>query len=218
MAKYPIYLEMSGRRAVVIGAGGVAARKVQSLQAAGARITVIAKHVQPALQEAFVLPHVELVLSAYSKEFLVGATLAVAATNDSVLNRQIFQDCQELEVLCNVVDEPELCDFYLPAVIQRGDLQIAVGTDGCCPAYAGHLRKKLEALFTETHGLFLAALQQARKEIITAIDDPNQRKAILGQLVSDESFDYFTEYGHLDRSLFTDCQPPERVPKNWTGV
>lgn len=195
MAKYPIYLEMGGRRAVVIGAGGVAARKVQSLQEAGARVTVIAKHVQPILEEAFHLPHVELVLSAYSKEFLVGATLAVAATNDSALNRQIFQDCQELEVLCNVVDQPELCDFYMPAVVKRGDLQIAVGTDGHCPAYAGHLRKKLEAQFTETHGQFVEALEQARKQIVTAVDDADQRKAILGRLVSDESFDYFTQHG-----------------------
>ena len=195
MAKYPIYLEMGGRRAVVIGAGGVAARKVQSLQEAGARVTVVAKQVQPNLEDAFHLPHVELILSPYSKEFLVGATLAIAATNDDVLNRQIFEDCQELEVLCNVVDQPELCDFYMPAVVKRGDLQIAVGTDGNCPAYAGHLRKKLEELFTETHGQFVDAMEQTRKQVIRSIEDPDQRKAILGRLVSDESFEYFVRHG-----------------------
>lgn len=195
MAKYPITLEMSGRRAVVIGAGPIAARKVQSLQEAGARITVVAEHVQPILEEAFHLPHVELVLSPYQKAYLVGATLVIAATNDEPLNRQIFADCQELEILCNVVDQPDLCDFFVPAVVTRGHLQIAVSTDGHCPAYAGHLRKKMESLFTETHGQFLDALDEARRETIEAIDDPDQRKAVLGRLAGDESFDYFVQHG-----------------------
>lgn len=195
MAKYPIYLEMNGRRAVVIGAGPVAARKVQSLQEAGARVTVVAEQVQPILEEAFHLPHVELVLSPYQKAYLVGATLAIAATNDIALNRQIFADCQELEVLCNVVDQPDLCDFFVPAVVKRGDLQIAISTDGHCPAYAGHLRKKLESLITETHGQFVAALERARGRAIEAIECPDQRKAVLGRLAGDESFDYFVQHG-----------------------
>lgn len=195
MAKFPIYLEMRGRRAVVIGAGPVGARKVQSLHEAGARITVITEHVQPVLEEAFHLPHVEVVLSPYQKHYLGGATLVIAATNDMTLNQQIFADCQELEILCNVVDQPELCDFYVPAVVKRGDLQIAISTEGHCPAYAGHLRKKLEELFTETHGLFVNELEQARKQVIKTVDDANQRKAVLGQLASDESFEYFVRHG-----------------------
>jgi precorrin-2 dehydrogenase/sirohydrochlorin ferrochelatase len=195
MAKYPIYLEMSGRRAVVIGAGSVAARKVQPLQEAGARVTVIAEHVQPILEDAFHLPHVELVLSPYQKHYLVGAAVVIAATNDMTLNQQIFADCQELEILCNVVDQPELCDFYVPAVVKRGDLQIAISTDGHCPAYAGHLRKKLEELFTETHGQFVEELEHTRQHVIKAIEDANQRKAVLGRLASDESFEYFVHHG-----------------------
>ena len=195
MAKYPITLEMSGRRAVVIGAGPVAARKVQSLQEAGARVTVIAPHVQPMLEEAFHLPHVELVLSLYQKDYLVGATLVIAATNDTTLNRQIYTDCQSLEILCNVVDQPELCDFYVPAVVQRGDLQIAVSTDGHCPAYAGHLRKKLEEQFTETHGQFVEALEEARRRTLAAIENADERKAVLGQLAGDDSFAYFVQHG-----------------------
>lgn len=198
MAKYPIYLEMSGRRAVVIGAGAVAARKVQALQEAGARVTVVAEHVQRTLEEAFCLPHVELVISPYQKEYLVGATLAIAATNDETLNRQVFTDCQELEVLCNVVDQPELCDFYVPAVVKRGDLQISISTDGHCPAYAGHLRRKLEEMFTDTHGHFVEELEQTRQRVIVAIDNPDQRKAVLGKLASDESFDYFVQHGVSD--------------------
>ena len=195
MAKFPIYLELSNRRAVVIGAGSVAARKVQALHDAGARVTVIAEHVKPTLEPAFHLPDVELVLAAYHKNYLAGATLAVAATNDPVLNAKVFHDCQELEVLCNVVDQPKLCDFYMPAVVKRGQLQIAIGTDGHCPAYSGHLRRKLEEIFTEEHGRFLEQLEKIRNRIIDEITDANQRKAILGRLVSDESFEVFIQEG-----------------------
>ena len=116
-------------------------------------------------------------------------------TNDNELNKQIYKDCQQLEILCNVVDVPPLCDFYVPAVVKRKELQIAIATDGKCPAYSGHLRRKLEQMFTEKHGDFLNELDSARKAVIENIEDPNQRKSLLGQLVKDESFDYFVENG-----------------------
>jgi precorrin-2 dehydrogenase/sirohydrochlorin ferrochelatase len=195
MSKYPIYLELEGKRTVVIGAGAVAARKAQSLCSAGARVIVIAPRIDPAFERLSNKKNIEIIESAYSKDYLAEAVLAIAATNDSKLNQQIFKDCQQLEVLCNVVDVPELCDFYVPAVVKRGDLQIAIGTDGNCPAYAGHIRKKLEDQFTEDHGRFVIQLEIIRKNIISDIKDPNQRKAILGQLVKDESFEYFVENG-----------------------
>ncbi len=191
MVRYPIYLDLTNKRVIVIGAGPVAARKVNALHEAGARVIVIAKDVDPAFEKSCKLPNVELVISAYSKDYLAEAVLAIAATNDLELNRRIYKDCQELEVLCNVVDQPELCDFFVPAVVKRGPLQIAIGTDGNCPAYAGHLRKKLEDQFTEDHGRFVIELEAIRKHIIEEVADPAERKAILGQLAGDKSFDYF---------------------------
>lgn len=195
MAKYPIYLEMAGRRAVVVGGGAVAARKTEALYNAGARVVVVAEHIAPSLEEAFQLPGVEVVLSPYRKDYLVGATLVIAATNDLVLNRQVHEDCQELEILCNVVDQPELCDFFVPAVVRRGDLQIAIGTDGHCPAYAGHVRRKLEEAFTETHGRFVDELEKVRRQLIADVPDAERRKALLGILAGDESFDCFAKQG-----------------------
>lgn len=195
MAKYPIYLELAGRRTVVVGGGSVALRKAQSLAETGARVVVVAQHVTNQMDEAFSHPNIEKIISSYSRDFLVGATLCIAATNDMAVNKQVYQDCQELEVLCNVVDQPDLCDFYVPAVVRRGDLQIAIGTDGNCPAYAGHIRKKLEEMFTDTHGLFVDELEKLRKHIIQEIPDPDRRKSLLGKLASDESFDYFAAHG-----------------------
>lgn len=195
MAKYPIFLEMSGRKAVVIGGGAVAARKVAPLVDAGARVVVVAEAIAPTLQDAFALPRVEVILSPYRKEYLAGAILAIAATSDPQVNKQIYADCQQLEVLCNVVDEPSLCDFFVPAVVKRGDLQIAVCTEGHCPAYAGHLRRKLEELFTDDHGQFVKALEQARQDAIAIIADADIRKAVIGHLAGDESFERFLRYG-----------------------
>lgn len=198
MAKYPIFLELSGRRVVLIGGGAVAVRKARSLLAAGARLVVLAEPRfigDDVLTNLCVGSGAELIRSKYSKDYLTGAVLVIAATNDHRLNKQIYKDCQKLEILCNVVDQPELCDFYVPAVVRRDDLQIAIGTEGDCPAYAGHLRKKLEQTFTKKHGEFLAELERLRKHIIEDVLNPADRKALLGELVDDESFEYFVEKG-----------------------
>ena len=198
MAKYPIFLELGGRRVVVIGGGAVAVRKVNVLLAAGARVVIVSKEISDTLTTLCQSKNAELIKSKYSKDYLGAAVLAIAATNDYQLNSRIYKDCQELEILCNVVDEPELCDFFVPAVVKRGDLQIAIGTEGICPAYAGHLRKKLEQTFTEKHGEFLAELETVRKYIIEGVTEPADRKAILGYLVDDKSFEYFAQNGPRD--------------------
>ena len=195
MAKYPIFLELKGRRVVVIGGGTVAVRKAQSLLAANARLVVVAERIDKMMAALCKSKNAELIKSKYSKEYLTEAVLAIAATNNHELNKQIYKDCQELEVLCNIVDEPEFCDFYVPAVVRRGDLQIAIGTEGHCPAYAGHIRKKLEKIFIEEHGRFLAELQAIRQKIIDEVPEAAERKTVLGSLVDDESFDYFVRNG-----------------------
>lgn len=195
MSKYPIYLELGGKRAVVIGAGQVALRKTLSLMEYGARVVIVAKEIDEAFVKFSNNKQVEMIKAKYSKEYLTGAIIAIAATNNHKLNEQIYKDCQELEILCNVVDEPEFCDFFVPAVVKRGDLQIAVSTDGNCPAYAGHVKKKLEGIFTEQHGEFLNELEKLRKKIFEEIPDSDERKTLLGRLVDDESFEYFKENG-----------------------
>jgi len=195
MAKYPIFLELGGRRAVVIGGGSVAVRKAQVLLNAGARLVVVAERIDDMMTALCTGTNAQLVKSRYSKNYLTGAVLAIAATNNHDLNKQIYKDCQELEILCNVVDLPELCDFFVPAVVKRGNLQIAIGTDGHSPAYAGHIRKKLEKIFTEKHGQFLAELEALRKRIIEEVPDATDRKALFGELVDDKSFEHFVENG-----------------------
>jgi precorrin-2 dehydrogenase/sirohydrochlorin ferrochelatase len=195
MAKYPIFLELGGRRVVIIGGGTVATRKAEPLLKAGARLVVVAPRLDEILRKVCAGTTAELIESKYSKDYIGGATLVIAATNDEALNKQIYKDCQELEILCNVVDSPGLCDFFVPAVLKRGNLQIAIGTEGQSPAYAGHIRKKLEGIFTEKHGEFLAEIETIRERIIEKVTDPAERKAIAGELVGDVSFEYFVAKG-----------------------
>ncbi|MBN1787931.1 MAG: bifunctional precorrin-2 dehydrogenase/sirohydrochlorin ferrochelatase [Sedimentisphaerales bacterium] len=193
--KYPVFLNLESRRVVVIGAGVVATRKILGLLEAKARVVVVAEEIDDGLAAKFKDADIELIQSKYSKDYLAGATIAFAATNDEKLNEQIYKDCQQLEVLCNVVDCPELCDFFSPAVVRRDDLQIAICTEGSFPAYAGHLRKKLEEIITPLHGEFVGELEKLRGIVFEKISDIDKRKSVLGTLAGDEAFEIFKRNG-----------------------
>jgi precorrin-2 dehydrogenase/sirohydrochlorin ferrochelatase len=180
---------------VVVGGGAVAARKVLGLLQAHARVVVVAENIDDTLETRCKSTNTEFVKAKYSKDYLVGATIVFAATNSRKVNEQIYRDCQKLEIFCNTADDPELCDFFVPAVVKRGDLQIAICTEGDYPAYAGHIRKKLEDIFTEKHGEFLTELESIRKYIMETMPDSARRKALLGELAGDTSFEYFAENG-----------------------
>jgi precorrin-2 dehydrogenase/sirohydrochlorin ferrochelatase len=195
--KYPIFLNLESKRAVVVGGGSVAARKVLSLLGAQARVVVVAEQIDEVLKTRCKNTNTEFVEAKYSKDYLVGATIAFAATNDEELNEQIYKDCQQLEVLCNVIDNPGLCDFFVPAVVKKGDLQIAICTEGNFPAYAGHLRRKLEEIITSQHGEFVTELEKIRENVFADISDENKRKTILGTLAGDEAFEIFKKNGSV---------------------
>jgi len=195
MAKYPIFMELGKRRVVVVGGGAVAVRKAEALFGAGARLVVVALKPGDAMTTLCTKQGAELIRDRYAKQYIGQAVLVIAATDDPKVNEQVYRDCQELEILCNVVDDPQHCDFFVPALVKRGDLQIAIGTEGYCPAYAGHLRQRLESMFTEEHGRFLAELENVRKKIVDDVPSASDRKTLLGKLVDDESFEYFRANG-----------------------
>lgn len=204
MANYPISLKLNGRLVVVIGAGHIALRKTGALLAAGAEVSVVSGDIKAELISQWERLGIKLIKEQYSKSCLGGAFLVIAATNDHELNKQVYKDCRELKILCNVVDEPQLCDFFVPAVMKRGDLQIAVSTEGNCPAFAAHLRRKLESIFTDKYAEFLTELTMARKQIVEFVQDVNKRKNLLEQLVQDSSFEYFLQNGSIKWRTYAD--------------
>lgn len=194
MAKYPLYLELKDRPVVVIGGGNIALQKARALLETGAQLTIIAKSICACLDSLCQQHDITYRLGAYTPECIKDAILVIAATDDRSVNEAVFRDCRERRILCNVVDVPDLCDFYVPAVVRRGALQIAIGTDGYSPAFAGQLRRKLEAQITEQHGEFVNHLRRARQAVIDQVEE-SQRKAVLVEMASDESFTVFTEQG-----------------------
>ena len=165
MAYYPVYLDLRERPCVVIGGGAVAARKVEGLLECGARVTVVAPILGPALKELLRAGRIEARLRPYADGDLAGAMLAIAATDEPSVNAQVAAEARARGVLLNAADDPERCDFILPAVVRRGDLQIAISTGGRSPALARRVREDLERLLPAEYAELLPLLADLRAEL-----------------------------------------------------
>ncbi len=115
-------------------------------------------------------------------------SLVIAATSSSELNAQVFKEAQARKVLCNAVDDPENCDFYYPAVVRRGDLQIAISTNGRSPALAQRLRQELEEQFGPEYEQWVEELGRAREQLTLKKLDTEPRRKLLHELASREAF------------------------------
>ncbi|HEY4763875.1 MAG TPA: bifunctional precorrin-2 dehydrogenase/sirohydrochlorin ferrochelatase [Candidatus Sulfotelmatobacter sp.] len=186
---FPMFLKLEGRRCLVVGAGNVGEPKIAGLLETGARVHVVALDASPAVREWARAGRLELELRAYSGKDLEGAFLAVVATNSRSLNQRVYDEAQRRGVLCNVVDVPDLCDFFYPAIVRRGDLQIAVSTSGQSPSLAQKIRQQLEQQFGPGYEAWVAELGQTRK-LILASDLGKERKLdLLHSLASREALE-----------------------------
>ena len=197
MSKYPIFIELKNRRVVIVGGGQIALRKAQALLETKCRLVVVTKEVCDDLKTLCNQSKSELILGSYQPDCLDKALLVVAATNHGPLNEQIYQDCQTRQILCNIVEQPALCDFFVPALVTRGSLQIAVSTQGASPAFSSHVRQTLEQLYTEKHSEFLEGLRWAREQTLSCLTDPAQKKTVSRWLAGDASFEVFCGQGEV---------------------
>src|SRR6266702_7254025 len=186
MDLFPIFLKIAARPCIVIGAGNLAESKIESLQAAHARVTVIAPEARPRIAYLAAAGEVEWLEREYAEGDLTGQFLVVAATNNPAVNRAVYKEATEKNVLCNAVDDPPFCDFYFPSVVRRGDLQIAISTAGASPALAQRLRKEINALLPLDTGDWLAELGNLRREVLQMETLNDARKELLHQLASRE--------------------------------
>jgi uroporphyrin-III C-methyltransferase/precorrin-2 dehydrogenase/sirohydrochlorin ferrochelatase len=133
-------------RIVIVGGGQVALAKLEALRSAASSLRIVAREAVPALQETAQKYGAELIIAPYQKRHLADARLVIAATDDAALNRQVHADAKAAGITVNVVDTPELCDVIFPAVVQRGDIQIAISTSGISPTLARSLKRRIEQL------------------------------------------------------------------------
>jgi precorrin-2 dehydrogenase/sirohydrochlorin ferrochelatase len=184
-----MFLKLEGRQCLAVGAGKVGEPKIGGLLETGARIRVVALNASPTVREWARAGKLELELRAFSAEDLEGVFLAVVATNSRSLNERVYHEAQRRGVLCNVVDVPDLCDFFYPAVVRRGDLQIAVSTSGQSPSLAQKIRQQLEKQFGTGYAAWVAELGETRKLILASDLDQERKLDLLHSLASREALE-----------------------------
>ena len=186
MPLFSMFLKLAGRKCIVVGAGTIAESKINSLLDAEAQVTVVAPAFNIAVQQLASLGCVTLIKREFVPEDLNGAFLVIAATAYTVVNRAVYDEARRRGVLCNAVDDPENCDFYFPAVVQRGPLQIAISTAGESPALAQHLRVEIEEQLDPETGDWLARLGKVRREVLATIPAGEERRQLLHKLSTRE--------------------------------
>jgi precorrin-2 dehydrogenase/sirohydrochlorin ferrochelatase len=184
MSLFPMFVKLEGRRVLVVGAGSVGEAKIESLLATAASVRVVAPRATPRVREWAREGRIEWEPREYRTADFAGIFLVIAATGSPALHDEIYAEAQSRGVLCNAVDEPERCDFYFPAVVRRGELQIAISTGGLSPALAQRLRKELEQQFGPEWEAWVAQLGRTREELQSIPMPPVQRKRLLHQYAS----------------------------------
>lgn len=194
MSLFPIFVKLAGRVVIVVGGGTIAASKIPGLLQAEARVRVIAPQINSHISAWVDGAEIEWVTKKFAPEDLRGASLVIAATSIASVNAAVFQAAETAGILCNAVDDISNCHFYYGSIVQRGDLQIAISTNGKSPALAQRLRKELEQQYPAEYSPWLDSLGEAREKL-RATSGPKenfeQNRAILHRLASQEMFSRF---------------------------
>ncbi len=215
-APYPISLNLENVPCLVVGGGTVALRKVESLLASGACVTVVSPHM---VGEIETLKGLELKKRKFRPEDLDGKFLVVSATDDRSVNETVAKAAKERMMLVNVVDDPELCNFYVNSQVRRGDLAISVSTGGASPALAKRIRKDLEKLYGEEFAGFLRLMREYRPQIIKDVPDAARRQRLFEKLANAGIEKIFRDRGEaaarktVERMINKDACTPEEAKR-----
>lgn len=184
---FPMFMKLTGKHCLVVGAGKVGEPKIGGLLETGARIRVVATEASPTVREWAEQGKIKLELRRFESDDLAGTFLAVVATSSRNLNERIYREAQQRGVLCNVVDVPDLCDFFYPSVVRRGDLQIAVSTAGKSPSLAQKIRQQLDKQFGPGYAAWVAELGETRQLILSSDLEKERKLELLHSLASREA-------------------------------
>lgn len=200
MPLFPMFLRLEGRACLVVGAGAVAEEKIRGLLDAGARVRVIAPSAtleisRMAREKKLVWLRQNFRVRDVSRVFLI-----VAATSSPHVHDVVWRAARRANVLCNVVDEPERCDFFYGAVVRRGALQIAISTGGRSPALAQQIRQRLENQFGARYAEWVEKLGRARTRMLISESNATRRKETAHRMVRESSLRQGRRVGAANRS------------------
>src|SRR5271155_3423210 len=191
MSLFPIFVKLKGRLVVVVGGGNIAEAKIPGVLSAGARIRLVSPSVTPQIAEWVRIGKIDWRQKEFDAVDLKGAFLVIAATSAPGVNGAVFQEAEARGLLCNAVDDIQHCHFYYGAVVQRGDLQIAISTNGKSPALAQRLRQEFEAEFGPEYEVWLQWLGAAREALRASGPSSDSTKKLLHELASRPMFEEF---------------------------
>ena len=195
---YPIYLDLTDRLCLVVGGGEIAYHKAIALLESGARLRIVATEIREEIQKEFTGSH-EILETEFSPAHIDGCHLVIAATDDQQLNKRISNEARKAGVFVNAVDQPDECDFYVPAILARDGISIAISTGGKSPAFAGWLKRELDNMLNPKLGDALEIISAARSVLIKA--DPQgfhiRSKAFKQFFQSDIWHEYLKDDGEL---------------------
>lgn len=183
MRYYPIFLDLHGRAAVVIGGGAIAERKVRTLLESGANVTVVAPESTQGIHALASEGRIQWKERWYRPGDLAGAFCTYAATDDNAVNTAVYAEATANSQLCNVVDVPPLCNFIVPSIVNRGDLAIAISSSGNSPALAKHLKNRLNSEYGEEWRKLNDLLGRLRPEVKRRYVDEAPRNDILVRIL-----------------------------------
>lgn len=183
---YPAFLDIKGKRCLVAGGGEVAERKVNSLLKCGAEVSVVSPDLTRRLKELNSKGEIKFLKGEFKEKYLKNIFLVIGATDNSNVNFKVYESANKKKILVNIVDSPELCNFIVPSVVERGALTIAISTGGKSPAMAKKLRKELEDRYGFEYAKFLNLMGNLRKRISSQIMDKKKREEIYKKLVDSD--------------------------------
>ncbi|MBC81897.1 MAG: uroporphyrinogen-III C-methyltransferase [Gammaproteobacteria bacterium] len=179
----PLHFNLKDQTVLVVGGGDVAYRKVELLVAAQANVRIVAKEVSDRLQE-LITGRGQLIIASYEQEHLSDVVLAVAATSDDAVNRQVSSDAHAASIPVNVVDKPELCSVIFPAIVDRSPVIMSVGTGGATPVLARYLKSLLDQAIPEGISRLATYLKSKRGDLKTKYPDSNRRRHVIETFLS----------------------------------
>jgi precorrin-2 dehydrogenase/sirohydrochlorin ferrochelatase len=180
---YPVNLDITGKRCIIVGGGVVAERKAERLIACGAQVVLVSRTLTPLLEDRKKANAIEHIDTDYEKKTLQGAFMVIGATDLDDVNAQVSQDALSAGMLVNIVDDPDRCNFILPSLLQQGDLSIAVSTGGKSPALARKIREDLQRQYGPEYKRLLEIMGSLRKKTLAQGHPAERNKSVFNALV-----------------------------------
>ena len=199
MPYYPIFLDLNNQNVIVVGGGEVAERKIKNLLIYGCTIYISSPHLTPHLQQLVSAKKIHHISDESLDAYMDTAFMVIAATDDSEVNSKIATQAKKHGLLINAVDQPKDCNFIMPSIVKRGNLQIAISTAGKSPALAKKIRKELQNTFTPEYDLLTELLGIIRTKLLSLNQSSSENKVIFQQLVEANLLEMITH-------------------KNWEGI